>query len=763
MGLGYGRHTLTRLACALPALLAMGLAVAQDDELLEPHKAFAVTADAVDAERVRVTWKIADGYYMYRDKFAFAPADPDVTLGSPVFPTPIRKHDEFFGEVEIYEQEAAIVIPLERGRGAAQTVALDVTGQGCNEPVGVCYPPITQRVNFTLAGDPVARLEATRVADAANAPPTVRSLKDLKSLLGNVAEPEFLPVDEAFKLDLQARDRDTLSARFSIAEGYYLYRDKTGFESATDGIALGAAALPDGIEKQDEYFGRMVVYYHGFDTLIPIVRRVDGVSQADVRVTYQGCAEKGICYPPVVKTLVVSLPADASPSAAAAVPNVPGASSGGFWGYVAAAFWTGVLLTFTPCVLPMIPILSSVIVGQGGHTSRTRGGALSIAYVLGTAVTYTVAGVVAGATGDQLQAYFQNIWAIGGVALLLGVLALSMFGVFEIQMPAAVQSRLQARTHSWKGGAFGMVFLLGLVSALIVGACVSPLLILALGVAIANGDPVLGGAIMFAMAMGMGVFLIALGFGAAFLLPRAGVWMERVKQGFGVLLLAVAIYLLGTIPAVPVLYLWAALLIVTAIYLGATQALPEGARGWRYFAKGAGVFMLVWGVLALLGGMNGSRDILRPVVLTADLSPSARSVAEHALFTRVANLEQLDAGLDRARAAAKPVLLDYYADWCVDCVRMERATFQHTEVNRLLREDFVTLQVDVTDPHDGATKAVQKRYGVFGPPAMLFFSASGEERPDLRRYGFMEPDAFLDHIRPLTERTDQLAARGRGK
>ena len=417
------------------------------------------------------------------------------------------------------------------------------------------------------------------------------------------------------------------------------------------------------------------------------------------------------------------------------------------------AFLTGIALTFTPCVLPMVPILSSIIVGQGGEITKLKGGSLAASYVLGTAVTYTIAGWVAGATGEQLQAYFQNAWAIGSVSVILLLLAFSMFGLYEIQMPSFLQSSLQNRTQRLEGGRMGMVFVLGIVSALIVGACVSPLLIVALGVAIVKGDPVLGAAIMFAMAMGMGVFLIALGLGAGYLLPKAGDWMDRVKHVFGVLLLGVAIYLLGLIPEVPVLYLWSALFIICAVYLGALQNLPEGAGGWRHLWKGVGVFMLVWGVLALVGGMAGNRDILRPVELTGASGLLTGTAGDrqgaHADFRRVATITDLDSGLADARTQGKPLLLDYYADWCVDCLRMEKATFGDPEVATLLNDRFVLLQVDVTDPGDDFSKAVKKRFGVFGPPAMLFFDDRGSERQELRRYGFMGPDEFLNHISPL--------------
>jgi thiol:disulfide interchange protein DsbD len=401
----------------------------------------------------------------------------------------------------------------------------------------------------------------------------------------------------------------------------------------------------------------------------------------------------------------------------------------------------------------MIPILSSAIVGSSDrHLTKLEGGLLSSAYVLGTATTYTVAGAIAGATGEQLQAYFQNPWALGVFALLFALLALSMFGFYELQMPSFIQSRLHhhshhlhARTRHVKGGALFGLYAMGLASALIVGACVSPLLISALSVAIVNRDPALGAAIMFAMALGMGVILIALGIGAGFLLPKAGVWMERVKHVFGVLLLAVAIYLLGFLPQFPVLLAWAALLIVSGVYLGATQSLPHGAGGWQYLWKGLGTLALVWGVLALLGGMAGNRDVLNPLGLSGGLGlggTPAQAGAPLRHFERVATLAELDARLAAARGAGRPVLLDYYADWCTDCVRMEKTTFIDARVQRAF-ERFALLQVDVTDPNHAGGKAVKARYGVFGPPAMLFFGADGAERRELRTYGYRNVDDFL--------------------
>ncbi len=735
---------------------------AQQEELLDPGKAFALSATSIRPDAIQITWDIAKDYYMYRDKYRVRRVEGAVTLGAIQIPPGTVKQDPLFGEVEVYTDTVYINVPVQRSSSAPLDVVIEAEGQGCNEPIGVCYPPLKHTVSLTLPGLSEGSGGTASLGDSspAKTPPT--SLASLRDLLGGAQQDEFLDPDDAFRLELGVLDADTLGATFTIADGYYLYQDKTKFESRTPGVTIGAYQLPPGKEKEDEFFGKSVVYYTGLDVTIPLVRELSEATTATFDVKYQGCADKGICYPPITKTVQLSVPgvdeARAAPSSpdgtgtidALQSPSGEGADEG-FWGYIVTAFFSGVLLTFTPCVLPMIPILSSIIAGQGQAITNKKGGVLATTYVLGTAVTYTVAGVLAGATGDQLQAYFQNIWAIGTISLILVLLALSMFGVYEIQMPSAIQSRLQHRTRSMQGGALSVVFVLGMISALIVGACVSPLLIVALGVAIVKGDPVLGGAIMFALSLGMGVFLIALGFGAGYLLPRAGAWMDRVKHAFGVLLLGVAIYLLGAVPEVPVLYLWAALFIVTAVFMGATQGLPEGANGWRYAFKGAGVFLLVWGVLALIGGMTGGRDVFRPIELGGlglEQAGAARAttVEQRRLFTRVASVSELDAQLQQAKTLSKPVLLDYYADWCVDCVRMEKATFEDMRVNRALRDRFVLLQVDVTDPGDPDARAIKQRFGVFGPPALLFFAADGTERKDLRRYGYMSPNEFLRHI-----------------
>jgi thiol:disulfide interchange protein DsbD len=761
------------VALCLTLACATGVArAATEEDLLEPDKAFALTTRVVDVRTLEANWKIAPGYYLYRDKFRFELVSGDAVLGVAQIPPGKKKDDPLFGKVETYVKAVAVRLPLERRADTAQTLKLRITAQGCNEPIGVCYPPIVKEVGFALPATAAAAAGPARTEGGGNLA-GLRSLKDLARDIGGGAPDEPVDPEKAFVVSVARAGDAALAVRFDVADCCYLYRDKTRVElvppsggALPDDVRLGDYKLPAGKAKTDEFLGKTEVYTAPFELKVPVAGLARATGAA-LKVSYQGCSEKGvaICYPPTSKTFslgdVIATASAAEPRAGAPVKT----DNGKFLVYVLGAFGIGLLLTFTPCVLPMIPILSSVIVGSAADRRITKleGGMLSTAYVLGTAVTYTAAGVLAGATGEQLQAYFQHPLALMSFATLFVALALSMFGFYELQMPSFVQSHLHHHSHHvhsrfkhLKGGALIGLFVMGLLSALVVGACVSPLFISALGVAIANRDPVLGGAIMFAMALGMGVILIAIGVGAGFLMPKAGAWMERVKHVFGVLLLAVAIYLLGFIPQVPVLLLWAALLVIVGVYLGATQSLPAGAGGWQYLWKGIGTVSLIWGVAALLGGFAGNREILSPLpalgggaTVAVGGSPGAGSAAEAPLFERVKTLATLESRLAQAQAARKPALLDYYADWCTDCLRMEKATFRDPGVRAELEKRFVLLQADVTDPNDPEVKAMKQRFGVFGPPAMLFFASSGEEQRELRSYGFRSVEEFLGLLRRI--------------
>lgn len=742
-------------------LLAPAHAAQTDEDLLEADQAFQLSTRVVNDTTLEARWKIAPGYYLYRDKFKFEALD-GATLRDPVFPRGKKKQDPLFGSVEIYTKAVKVRLPFERLAGAP-AARLRITAQGCNEPIGVCYPPIVKQVDFRLPPAKTARAESAGMSVSPAS--EIRSLSDLTrntASADGTAEP--VDPDKAFQVDVTARGNDTLLVHFDIADCCYLYRDKLKFElaapgggAAPAGLGLGSYKLPAGKIKNDEFIGKTEIYHDGFDVALPLTGL--GTQDGDwlLKTSYQGCSEKGviICYPPATRQFNVRFHGGLLSVASAAEP--PAAPPGKvaqtrdvrkFLLAVLTAFGAGLLLTFTPCVLPMVPILSSMLVGQGDtHIGKLRGGLLSYSYVLGTAVTYTAAGVIAGLTGEQLQAYFQNPWALGTFSTILVLLALSLFGFYDLQMPGFIQSHLHHRTHHLKGGSYVGIFVLGLFSALIVGACVSPVLIAALGVAITSQDPVLGGTIMFALAHGQGAILIALGIGAGFLLPKVGKWMDRVKHLFGALLVAVAIYLLGFIPEVPVLFLWAALLIISAVYLGATQSLPKEASGWQYLWKGIGTFLLIWGALALLGGFTGNRDILNPLPLTATpfgapaTGGGAPIAADHP-FERLYTLRDLEDRLAAAKAAGKPVVVDYYADWCTDCVRMERGTFTDARVRREL-DRFVRLQPDVTKSGDPEVEAMKKRFQVYGPPALVFLNSRGEQPGKQPVYGYHDVEEFL--------------------
>ena len=735
-----------KVLCSLLIAMAAAPLSAQDsDDLLEPERAFAFSAEVISPEEIMATWQIAPGYYMYLDKFGFD-ADPSgVAIAQVNYPPARTKHDEFFGDVQILEHSARITIALQRSVSDSGELLLSARGQGCNEPVGVCYPPITQTVTLALP---------------AVTPPksnTVNSVADLQQLLGVAASgPEFLDVDDAFVLKINADGRDMLRAKFTVAPGYYLYRNKLSFETQGGG-ALAEHTLPRGKRKQDPYFGEVEIFATDFDAQLPIIPETTA-QEVILIANFQGCAEQGICYPPVEKTFTIALPQVISNAVASENPTTTvgqqaeadegqTVSTRALVGYLGAAFATGLLLSFTPCVLPLIPILLGTIVGQSG-TRRGRATGLSVVYVLGTVATYAAIGAVAGATGEQLQAYFQNIWAIGAIALILGLMALSMFGFYEIQMPSALQSRLATGSQGLRGSA-SMVFILGAASALIVGACVSPLLISVLSIAILNADPWIGAALMSSMALGMGVILVVAGAGATWLIPRSGLWMERVKQAFGVMLLGVAVYLLGAIPAIPVLLLWATLFIITGVYLGAGRTLAVDASGWAVFFKGLGIVLLVWGILAMIGGFSGNRSIMAPVSFSSLIGANGGTSEEKAVhFESINSLVALDEALAEAKTTDKKVILDFYADWCTDCVRMEKTTFRDPLVTTALG-GYRLLQVDVTDPDDPGGTAIKKRYGVFGPPAILFFNADSREYQSERRYGFIGADVLVALLNSL--------------
>lgn len=604
---------------------------------------------------------------------------------------------------------------------------------------------------------------------------TMPALAGLFDRFGSSPQEKILEADQAFRLTIAATDPLTLEARWLIAPGYYLYRDKFRLSIPNaPGIQIVGTDIAAGEPKDDPYFGRQEIY-HNEAVLVARLQRDPasaGAQDLSVKADYQGCAEVGVCYPPLSQTISVSLAALAPPAASSATPGAtPLATAGATPGQPAATptgkeaeqdrlarllgeqrflaipafFGFGLLLAFTPCIFPMIPILSSLIAGQGAHLTRRRALLLSLTYVLAMAVTYTVAGVLAALLGQNVQAWFQSPWVIGAFSGLFILLALSMFGLYELQVPGALQTRLVAWSNRQRGGHLAGVAIMGLLSALIVGPCVAPPLIGALSFIAVTGDVPLGAAALFALSLGMGTPLLIIGASAGHWLPHAGHWMERTKSVFGVLLLAVALWLLERIlPVTVTMVLWATLLIVTATYMGALQPAVHGAPAWRTLIKGLGLVLLIYGILLLVGVAAGGRDPWQPL-RGIGLVANASSAAQQPRFRPVKTVAEVEQAVRAANG--RPVLLDFYADWCVSCKEMERDTFTDPSVQSALA-DLVTLRADVT-ANDAADQALLKHFGLIGPPAILFFGPDGQERSALRVVGFLEAAPFAAQLRAL--------------
>ena len=750
------RHWFSLLLLTL--LLLPGLATALfEDDLLDPDVAFAIEAEAIDGNTLRISWNIADGYYMYREQFRFTPETSGLEFGEPRIPDGTVKDDEFFGRVETYRDRIDIELPVLAAEG--RQIELTARSQGCAD-LGVCYPPHFQTVSLTLPELPTPRAEQPRGRAALDA---------LGAITGDFGEAnELLEPEIAFAASARAISQNAVVVRFDIAEGYYLYRDKLGFRIAEgEGIELGPVNPPDGILIEDEFFGETETYRDSVEILVPVLRGVDDVAEIVLAVDYQGCADLGVCYPPLTQDVAVTfattladeadeLPAIGADRAALGDGPVTEQdriaaqlADGRIWLVALAFFGFGLLLTFTPCVFPMIPILSNIIVGQKNLTTR-KAFFISLAFVLAMAFTYTLAGVFAGLAGANLQAAFQNPWIIGGFVLVFIALAMSMFGFYELQMPSGIQSRLANISNKQEGGTLVGAAIMGFLAALIVGPCVTAPLVGALLYISQTGDAFLGGLALFSLSMGMGAPLLAIGTSAGKILPKAGPWMDAVKAVFGVGLLAMGIWLLErVIPGEIALFLWSSLFIVTAIYMGALQSVSESASGWRTLWKGIGLVLLVYGVILMIGAATGGKDMFRPL---AGLSTPATMVvgsdgvqrATQMEFTKVDSIADVEREVAVAQQRNQPVFLDFYADWCVDCVRLERTTFQDPRVIQAMSQVHL-LKADVT-ANTAEHRDLMRAFNLFGPPAMIFYDADGTELRNYRAVGYMNAERFLAHV-----------------
>ena len=547
------------------------------------------------------------------------------------------------------------------------------------------------------------------------------------------AEAEYLEPQVAFKFSARMLDPHTLAVTYEIADDYYMYRERFKFSAAN--ATLGAARFPAGKVKFDETFQKDVETYR---KTVTITMPVQAAGMFTLTATSQGCADAGLCYAP--QDASVSLVGAAggaagnfvtgpASTAVAASPDSSGGSlleGGKLWLIIPAFIAFGLGLSFTPCVLPMVPILATIIVGEGTGTSRLRGLTLAGAYSLGMALIYTLLGVAAGLIGQGLAAALQNAWVLGAVGMTMVAMAMSMFGFYELHLPKAMQNRLvDASGRQTRGKLFG-VFLMGAISALIVGPCMVGPLAGALTFIAKTRDAMLGGIALFSLALGMSIPLLLVGVSAGSLLPHAGAWMDSVKKFFGVLILAMAIWLVSPVlPPLVQMLAWSALFLGYAVYL------LRGARAWPAFVTAA--LFAIPGALQLTGAATGGRDALAP------LAHLRNGGAHQGLtFTRIKTVAQLDAAL--AAASGKTVMLDFYADWCVSCKEMEKLTFVDPRVKAQLTNTLL-LQVDVT-ANDADDKAMLKRFGLFGPPAIILFDQAGSEIAASRVIGYQNADKF---------------------
>ena len=726
------------LSILILALTTLPANAASDEDLLRVEQAFTFDVLADDNDII-VKWRAEPGYYLYKKRFGFRSQDDSVRLGEPEFTEGEIHEDQFFGKSVVYRGDFEVRIPYTRGSGS--TANLELKLQGCAD-IGLCYPPQTWTASVDLPAE-------SKTAAGSN---LLAALKDRS----DVGSGDFLPVDQAFSFTATTINSGWVELGWQIAVGYYLYREHLGFEATGPGQTVGVPVFPDGKKKHDEYFGDSEVYYDELILRLPV--QSDSGS-LDLAVSYQGCAEDGICYPPTTKSVSLDLTTSGIVSNVSSGSRGSGAISeedrlaslisGGSLAWVMAAFFGfGILLAFTPCVLPMVPILSSIIVGHGEKITTSRALSLSLAYVIAMSLTYTVAGVAAALLGQNLQAAFQHPAILIGFSAVFVALSMSMFGFYELQIPASWQTRLTSSSQKHEGGTLIGAGVMGLLSALIVGPCVAAPLTAALIVIGQTGDALRGGLALFALSMGMGAPLIAFGASAGRLLPKAGPWMNAVKAGFGVLLLGVAIWMLERIiPPAMTLVLWAALLIGSGVFMGAMTSLGDNPPASRKLAKATGLLAVVYGVILLLGAASGGSDPLRPLaggLLGGEQQPGLS-------FKKIKTSADLDRELKLAGVDGRMTMLDFYADWCISCKEMERSTFHDPAVLDALR-GAVLLQADVT-ANDDDDQALLNRFGIFGPPTIAFFDLQGVEMRGFRQVGYASADEFAELINRATSET----------
>ncbi len=610
---------------------------------------------------------------------------------------------------------------------------------------------------FRLPALALAVITSLMFCNISSAKSLAEGIDDIFGQLTGAGPPEFLDPDDAFILSAEVVSRDVVNVHWEIAEGYYLYQDIFKFSFQNDNISIVDVRLPEGKLKNDPDFGSVRVNYHEVDAQLTLQRSDEAVSITELVVKYQGCKEDVLCYPPISKTLPLRLIAtsmDVGGRDSGAIETGTRQISeqdtiterlldGGFLQNIMVFFGFGLLLALTPCVFPLVPILSGLIVRQGSSITTLHSFYMSLTYVLAMALTYAVLGVIAASFSFNLQAASQNVWVITAFSGVFVLLALSMFGFYELQLPNSWQNRLSAASDG-RGGTLHGVATMGVLSAIIVGPCIAPPLAGALLYISQTSNAALGGLALFSMGMGMGVPLLAIGTSTGKLLPKAGARMEAIKHVFGVLMLGVAVWFMERVlPGPFALILWALLLIVSASYMGALDR-SERRTQWQGLWRGLGLVMLVYGFVLIIGAASGGGNVFRPLEGLSNKYQAGEIRSNKLFFEPVKGLEGLQFSLDKAVNEGKFVMLDFYADWCITCKEMEHSTFSDPGVQQMLN-GVILLNADVTD-NDAQDKALLKEFSLYGPPAILFFNKKGIEKKSYRVLGFMNKDDFLKHI-----------------
>ncbi len=758
------RTSMAKLARGLLPVMLLWLGTGMNpaqaaDDFLPPEQVFH-HSERIAGDQVIVTWRVVPGHYLYKQRMSFETTSPGVTLATPQWPKGESHKDEFFGEQEVYRGSADFPIPFKVAGERPRTLDLKLKFQGCAD-AGLCYPPTTwtAKVDLPAAGPATSGSSASLLLRAA---PETATGGLQSSVPGSQNAEDFLPPDDAFRFVATMKRPDTVELSWAIADTYYLYKHRISVTTDSDSVQLGAPLLPQGKAHTDEFFGDSEVYYETLEGTVPVARAAGSSGTVNLKVTYQGCADAGLCYLPITKTVALELPPTDTGSS---LPNVDGLAApigvgsapvaeqdklaslirdGNLALMVVTFFGLGILLSFTPCVLPMIPILSGIIAGQGSNITPARSFSLAFTYVQGMALTYAAAGAAFALIFKTApQATFQQPWILVLFAVLFVAMAFAMFGAYTLQMPSAFQSRLTDVSNRQKSGTYVGTFVMGALSSLIVTACVAPVIVAALSVIAQTGNLARGAGALYSTGLGMGVPLLLVGASAGSLLPRVGPWMDTIKSLFGVMFLAVAIYIVTPLlPAALTMLLWSALAVISGFWIFSLKARDGGPAASPL--RAAGLLALFYGVILLIGAASGGKDPLQPLGTLLAGNSSGAPATETLELKRIKSVEDLDRELAAAASAGRPVMLDFYADWCVSCKEMEKYTFTDDGVQSSLANG-VLLQADVT-ANDDVDQVLLKRFGIFGPPTIAFFGADGIERQNYRLVGFVPAARFRDHV-----------------